>query len=154
MTQRQSIGKALGLFRPDPSWQRACSEVHKIVDSYIDRAITDAKLNNASGKTPFDEYREKSQFERGILHEFVKEERDRYFLRNQLLNVFLPARDSASIGISDVFFNLARHPDVWARLREELKRWQDRPMCFEVLKEMKYLQAVMRESMFLGNFDV
>lgn len=82
-----------------------------------------------------------------MLHELVKDTQDRRFLRDQLLNVFLPARDSSAIGLSDLFFNLARHPEVWRKLRSEVLKI-NQPLTFDLLKSMKHLQCVLKESKF------
>ncbi|KAL2043608.1 hypothetical protein N7G274_003915 [Stereocaulon virgatum] len=80
-----------------------------------------------------------------MLHEFIKDTQDRKFLRDQLLNVFLPARDASSTGLSGLFFHLARNPRVWTKLRSEAPKI-DQPLTFDVLKSMKHLHCVFRES--------
>ena len=67
------------------------------------------------------------------------------FLRDQLLNVFLGAKDTATIGISDVFFHLARHPTVWRELRQEILR-NEVPLDPGSFSSLRYLQAVFHES--------
>jgi len=62
--------------------------------------------------------------------------------------VYFPARDTAYVGISDVFFQLARHPEVWQRLRAEVLTISQ-PLSFEYLKSLKYVQSVISESLRL-----
>ncbi|KAF7885725.1 uncharacterized protein EAF02_004234 [Botrytis sinoallii] len=53
------------------------------------------------------------------LDELVEKTKDKTELRNQMLNLFLPARDSTSSATGFIYFHLAFHPDVWIKLREE-----------------------------------
>lgn len=63
------------------------------------------------------------------------------------MNVFFPARDTAGILASNIIFMLARHPDIWNRVREETKGIGDQKLTFELLKSLKYTQGVINESM-------
>ena len=81
-----------------------------------------------------------------LLEEMVNETQDRTELRHQIMNVFFPARDSTAIAVSNVFFQLARHPNVWHRLREEISATVSGPLDFEMLSSMKYLRYVLNES--------
>ena len=149
MTTRINLGRALSLFNHDPEWREAYTNVHAVVDGYIDRAVEQRQLLEKPTK---DLEHDSSQTELAkrpfsMLHELLKDTKDRKFLRDQLLNVFLPARDSSSIGLSDLFFHLARNPRVWTKLRSEALEI-DQELTFDVLKSMEYLQCVLRESKF------
>ena len=132
-------------------WKDACAEVHAVVDKYIDRALSEQADNEAKSSPqqssgtasdiiPADRDRPVS-----FLHELVKETKDRRFIRDQIISLFFPARDAQAIAISDLFFQLARNPRVWTKLRTEVLT-HDGPNTFESLKKMKYLQAVLNES--------
>jgi cytochrome P450 monooxygenase len=65
----------------------------------------------------------------------------------EMLLLFVPNNDTTSIFVSNVFWNLARYPDVYAKVREEvLSVGEDTPLVYECLKGMKYLEAVLNES--------
>lgn len=115
---------------------QAYEEVYQVVDSFIARAIQ----RNASGK--HDGARQTI-----LVDEMLKETDDRLYLRYQLLHVFVGARDTPAVAVSDVFFQLARLPEVWGKLRAEVLAIRE-PLSFELFKSMKYLQNVLRESMF------
>ena len=83
-----------------------------------------------------------------LAHELAKQTGDRDAVRQELLNVFFAAHDSAAIALTSVMFDLARHPAVWARLREEVLGLGDAPVTFEVLKSLTYLKWVVNESKF------
>ncbi len=140
MTKRTASGRALVLFNRDSKWQRAYTKVHAIIDGYIKSALEQHLADNAKmPSSSRSSTKVSGPHSFSMLHELVKDTQDRRFLRDQLLNVFLPARDSSTIGLSDLFFNLARHPEVWRRFRSEVLK-TDRPPTFDLLKSMRYLQ--------------
>ncbi|KUJ07753.1 cytochrome P450 alkane hydroxylase-like protein [Mollisia scopiformis] len=132
------LGRLAFLQGIDTHWKKACQVVHSFIDRNIDVAIQRRNRNSQdSTKRSF-----------VLLDELVKETQDRLYLRSQLLNIFLPARDSTAIGIANVFFLIARHPLVWDKLRAEVLN-NDAPVNFETLKSMKYVRHVVNESLRL-----
>ena len=65
-----------------------------------------------------------------VAHELAKRTEDRDAVRQELLNVFFAAHDGAAIALTSIVFDLARHPAVWARLREEVLGFGDAPVTF------------------------
>lgn len=84
-----------------------------------------------------------------LLHEMAKQIRDPIDLRFQIFNVFVPARDSVSILISNALFFLARKPDLWARLRKESVGLGDQPITFELLMSLQLFRYVINETLRL-----
>ena len=80
-----------------------------------------------------------------ILDQLVKVLHDRSEIRNQIVNIFLPARDSTAIGLSGVVFLVARHPRVWKKLRAEVLSARG-PVTYDLLKSLKYMHCVLNES--------
>jgi cytochrome P450 len=78
--------------------------------------------------------------------------RDPRVLRDQLVAVLLAGRDTTAATLSFCLFELSRNPEVVARLRDEIR---DRlgvganaqKPSYTDLKEMKYLNAVLNETM-------
>ena len=130
------LGPLMNLLGSDKEWKKAVAEVHARIDKYVDAALQRRREGGSSQITS-------SSYV--FADQLVYETQDRLFLRDQLLNVFFPARDSAAIGASCVFFMLARNPDAWQKLRGEVLKI-DQPITFEVLKSMKYLSWVLNES--------
>ena len=83
-----------------------------------------------------------------FIHELVKALEDPVRIRDEMLSVLLASRDTTASLLSNMWFTLARRPDIWAKLRKEVDETLrgERP-TFEQLKEMKYLKAVMNECM-------
>ena len=148
MSKRTGLGKALQIFGDDPEWRQSCEYVRSVFDDYIQHGISRVQY----GTTEKDGLRDRDESHStnvngttSMLTEILKSHRDRQFLRDQLLNVFIGAKDTATIGISDVFFHLSRYPKVWRQFRQEVLQ-QKTPIKPEDFGSMKYLQAVLHES--------
>lgn len=78
--------------------------------------------------------------------------KDKVFLRNQMLNCFMPGRDSVAIMISHVMFHMARHPEMYEKVRAEVLAagFDHEAMSYEAIKKLAYTNAVVNESMRLG----
>ncbi len=122
----------------DRRFWRSCAIAREFVENYVEKALSSQE--SADNKS-----------DRLILaHEFAKRTKDRDDIRNQLLNVFLPAHDATSVALTNIFFNLARNPEIYAKLREEILAAGDAEWTFERLKNLKYLQNVMNETFRLN----
>jgi len=126
----------------DTQLKRDVAQIHTFVDKYVDLALRH-KTVSISTTGHVSEY--------VFLDELVKTTHDRFELRNQLLNVFSPSRDSTSSAIGFVFFHLARNRRVWERLRLEVLELGSKPLTFESLKTLKYLRFVINESRSFHN---
>ena len=84
-----------------------------------------------------------------FLHELVSQTSDKVKIRSELLNILLAGRDTTASLLSNFWFELANRPGVWGRLRREVDSQDGEPPTFEKLKDMKYLRAVLNESLRL-----
>lgn len=72
---------------------------------------------------------------------------DKKVLRDQLVNTLLAARDTTAATLSWLFYELAYHPDAYAKLRAEvidIIGVNGKP-TYDQLKNMKYLQWCINE---------
>ncbi|RYP26074.1 hypothetical protein DL767_008177 [Monosporascus sp. MG133] len=68
-------------------------------------------------------------------------------LRSQVCLTIVPADDTISIFISNCIWHLARHPDAWGKLRQEIMALgKDTPLTFDILRNMTYLNGVLNET--------
>ncbi|CAK9437224.1 uncharacterized protein LODBEIA_P16020 [Lodderomyces beijingensis] len=88
-----------------------------------------------------------------FLYELAKQTRDAAVLRDQSLNILLAGRDTTAGLLSFAIFELARNPDMYAKLRKEiLERFGPTDLediTFESLKSCEYLKAVLNETLRL-----
>lgn len=118
-----------------------CKIVHDFVQRYIDEALRWRRTWDGGEKTapPTGQYT--------FLFELVKETTDPEVLRGEVLNLLLAGRDTTASLLGSMFFQLAKRPDIWARLRSEVAELHGAKPSFEELKNMKLLQWCMKESM-------
>ncbi|KAL9632194.1 MAG: hypothetical protein Q9164_005474 [Protoblastenia rupestris] len=132
----------LGLFLPDWKVKGHIKTVHSFVDNLIQRALVDRATPNASDNIrPLKRY--------VFLHELLDQTSDLVKIRSELLNILLAGRDTTASFLSNVWFELSRRPLVWSRLQDEISTLPSCKPSFEELKNLKYLQATMNESLRL-----
>jgi len=118
---------------------------HEFVDQFVDEAVRyreKAGADDAAAAGP-----EKYVF----LREIANATTDKRRLRDELLNVLLAGRDTTASLLSNLWFEIARRPAVFARLRAEvadvLPRRQ-RP-TYAQLRGMRFLRFCVSESLRL-----
>ncbi len=147
---RLQMSKWLWMFRWKP-WFDAIDLVHDFIDRQVDRAYQERaekdKGNDAAQKDSSFGVELKPERTDLLWSMVGNVPEDRERLRSEMLLLFVPNNDTTSIFISNVFWNLARFPDVYAKVREEvLSLGEDTRLTYEVLRSMKYLEGVLNES--------
>ena len=84
-----------------------------------------------------------------FLYELLGQTRDKIKIRSELLNILLAGRDTTASLLSNIWFELSKRQDVWRRLRKEVDSLEGEIPSFEQLRKMKYLRAVVNESLRL-----
>ena len=132
----------------DPKWFSSVSHVHRWVDGYIDNAFT-CLANEKSQSQDLSAPGNKS-----LLREMARNFPSREELRSQITAVFMPARETIGFAMGNVFHAIARHPDVYQKLREEILEHAppEQPLIYDTLKSLRYTQAVVNESELLSFF--
>lgn len=130
-------------------FRRNCRTVHNFIDSFVREALekgpTEKDLEKASGQKP------KYVF----LDALIKQTRDPLELRSQLQNILLAGRDTTAGLLGWTFWELARKPDVFNKLRAailaDFGEYNDlvrgETITFEKLKSCTYLQHVLSETL-------
>ena len=127
-----------------PKFRRACRASHHFVDQAIQKALDDADV--ARPNSPANATKDQYVF----IDALIQETRDKKVLRDQCLNVLLAGRDTTACCLSWAFRLLAQHPQVLAKLRNEIQLisglGKDAPLpTREDLKKMRYLDLVLKE---------
>lgn len=84
-----------------------------------------------------------------FLYELISQTSDKVKIRDELLNVLLAGRDTTASFLSNIWFMLSKRPEILARLREEVDVLDGEIPSLEQLKNMKYLRALLNESLRL-----
>lgn len=132
-------------------FQDAVARCHAFFDHYVEQALRS------------DSSRDGQEPEKGaiggqyvFMDELVRRTRDPIELRSSLLQVLIAGRDTTAGLLGWTFWLLARHPEVYAKLRrvvlEEFGQYRAEDhsrISFETLKSCKYLQYVLNETLRL-----
>ena len=120
---------------PRKSFYKGLKVINEFVNPFIDDTL----------RLSPDELATKTKTEEGytFLHALASYTRDRNVLRDQLVAVLLAGRDTTASTLSWTFYELARHPEVFRKLREEIisKVGLVEAPTYQHLKDMKYLQV-------------
>lgn len=130
----------LGIFRFtrgwDFEWRNAVAQFHALIESFIAKAAEKDRTST----------RMKDTQPCILVDELLSLTDSLAEVYGPLMNVYLPARDAAAIGVSNILFFLARHPPAWAKVRAEvLANAPTGHITYELLKSMKYLQYTISE---------
>jgi cytochrome P450 len=114
--------------------------VHDFVDYYVDKAC--AERDQQQQKPSADE--------RYIfITELVSQTTDRTRIRSELLNILLAGRDTTASLLTNLWWLLSKHPSAWSKLQTEIATLQNAHPTFEQLKDLKYLRALLNETLRL-----
>ncbi|PYH81294.1 n-alkane-inducible cytochrome P450 [Aspergillus uvarum CBS 121591] len=83
-------------------------------------------------------------------HELASRTSDQRRILDELMNVLLAGRDTTASLLSNMFFMLAKHPEVWAKLRMEVvTALEGRLPSYEELRGWRNLRCCVNESLRL-----
>ncbi|CAI5757417.1 unnamed protein product [Candida verbasci] len=128
----------------DKEGKRQADQVREFCRYYVNKAF---KLSPK-------ELEEKSKDKYYLLYEIMKTQNDKGIVLDQVINVLLAGRDTTGSLISFVFFELARNPEIWNKLKNEIYKHfgygspEDiSKITFETLKQCQYLRWVIFETL-------
>ena len=121
----------LSRFQYNTAASQAKRRVFEYVDKYIDESLS---RNQNSGNYG------------NVLTELADAISDPKLLRDQVLHILLASRDTTASLLSNLFFMLARRPDLYRKLRQEVvdTLGNEQP-AFDQLKDMTYLKWCVNE---------
>ncbi|KAK1782742.1 cytochrome P450 [Copromyces sp. CBS 386.78] len=138
-TSREAAKKArlgtLLLLLPDGEFQAAVTRVREYVRTYIRKSQAE--------KT------DKKERDYIFLHEILQSGADEEHAIDQVLSVIIAGRDTTAAAMTACFYYLARNPEAVQKLRKEILDVEDEMPTWEQLKNMKYLNMVIKEGLRL-----
>jgi cytochrome P450 len=135
-------GKWARLFPTNKRFEADRKFVHDFVDYYVDKGL--AKRSQLLAESS-----EKKSQRYVFIDELVRQTTDRVRIRSELLNILLAGRDTTASLLTNVWHVLSKRPDIWTKLQAEISQLNGSLPTFEQLKELKYLQSVLSESLRL-----
>ncbi|KAF4623248.1 hypothetical protein D9613_002331 [Agrocybe pediades] len=120
----------------------------QVVNAYIEPIVKEALIRKKS--LPPKEKGSEEEYET-LLDHLVSVTDDPTVLKDEILNIMIAGRDTTAATLTFIIYFLSIYPDVLARLREEIisKVGHTRRPDYDDVKEMKYLRAVINETLRL-----
>jgi cytochrome P450 len=119
----------------------------KVIDNFVN-----VYIEKALALSP-EELEKKTNHDQGytFLHAIAGYTRDRKVLRDQLVSVLLAGRDTTACTLAWSIYELSLQPQIVTKLRQEIINHigLERAPTYQDLKEMKYLQHVINETLRL-----
>ncbi|KAF8837108.1 cytochrome P450 [Paxillus ammoniavirescens] len=86
-----------------------------------------------------------------LLEHLVNYTEDRTIIKDEALNIMIAGRDTTAATLTFAIYMLSQHPDVLARLRDEIltKVGSSRKPTHDDMRDMKYLRACINETLRL-----
>ena len=107
---------------PQRRFYAAIKEVNDWIDGYVDRAMSKhASLAKENEEKQSIELPAKDSERHVLLRELCRTTDDRDLIRDEILSAFVGGRDTTGGLLGNLFFMLARKPDLWKRLRSEVE---------------------------------
>ncbi|KAH6876755.1 cytochrome P450 CYP584G1 [Thelonectria olida] len=144
---RMRMAKA-GRFYHHPEYLPACRFVHEYIEKVLDETAQLERQRQADRKAG-EEAEDSADEPYSLVKELIRGGVDRVDIRYQVLNILVALRDTSACLMSAAVFELARRPDVQAKLRREVNETLEdgRHPTFKDLKSMVYLSRVVRETL-------
>lgn len=150
LEERWRLG-SLARILPQPQFYRNVALVHSYFERHVEQAlqyrkVLELKEANETGKND-DALQAKVESEGRyvFLRELAKITQNKLLLRDELLSVFLAGRDTTASLLSNVFFVLARRPDLWLKIREEVESLDGAAPTLEQVNSMVYIRNSLSE---------
>ncbi|KAG9244570.1 cytochrome P450 [Calycina marina] len=126
---------------PRGRFRKGLKVVNDFVNQFIEQALAlspkdlESKTKTVEGFT--------------FLHSLASFTSDRKVLRDQLVAILLAGRDTTACGLSWIFYEIARNPEIVKKLCAEIEETVglNRLPTYEDLKGMKYINNVIKEAL-------
>ncbi|KAI9923720.1 hypothetical protein ASPWEDRAFT_32301 [Aspergillus wentii DTO 134E9] len=146
IANRARLGPLKYLYRDSKANEtdRIC---HELVSQFVDRALKFRERYDEEKAVmgEKDEKKEKYLFLQGL----AQQTGDRKRIQDELMNVLLAGRDTTASLLSNMFFMVAKRPDIWNKLRQEVATLEGRAPTYEQLRNLTYVKYCLNESLRL-----
>ena len=132
---------SLATFTHTPTFNKDRHSVHEFIDYFVQKALERQRNSSSSSQGTNDHQNHHEAF----IDRLTEEVQDPVRLRGEILNVILAGRDTTASLLSNLWFVLARRPDVWRKLREEIEFLGGHAPTLEQLSGLKYLRYCIKE---------
>ncbi|KAG9245337.1 cytochrome P450 [Calycina marina] len=132
------VGK-LGNILPDPKFTRDKAFIHEYISAYVKKAVSLAASSTAKP----------NPHHYIFLEHLAQAGHGEKKIQDELMNILLAGRDTTATLLSHMWYVLARRPDVFNKLRAEVRKYRNQVLTPELINEMKYLRWCLNETLRL-----
>jgi cytochrome P450 len=129
----------LNRFRKNEEGEKAIKICHAYIQKFVDNALRFRQEMDAAKSAGTKD--EKYYF----IQEVAKQTTDKKRIREELINILLAGRDTTASLLSNMFFQIAKRPDIYAKLRDEVASLEGRTPTYAELRNLKYLKWCLNE---------
>ena len=136
----------LGPFRRFQGSRRNAHDAYQVCRSYVERYVDQAMALRTS--TLVGEVARSNQSQNrhdSLLRQLASSGVSKEKIRAELLSVLIAARDTTSNLLGNLFFVLARRPDTWAKIRDEVGHLDTNVPTYEQLRHLTYAKYCINE---------
>ena len=141
-----ALGSLAG-FTHTPRFNKDRRSVHDFIDHFVQKALERHNNPSSTSQGSNDAQTQNEAF----IDKLTQKVQDPIRLRGEILNVLLAGRDTTASLLSNLWFVLARRPDVWEKLREEVDFLGGHAPTLEQLKDLKFLRYCINECKYDRN---
>jgi cytochrome P450 len=125
---------------PRKEGAEAIKYAHSAVEGWVKQAM---QIKTSAGSSE----KVKGRGERYVfVNELARhEEVDATRIRDETLNILLAGRDTTASLLSNLWFVLAKEPEIYKKLQAEVNELNDKPPSYESLRNMKYIKYTVQE---------
>lgn len=106
--------------------------------------VVDGLMANAERKTPKDHEDGKSEH---LIEHLRRSGSSVEVIRYEAVNILLAARDTTASLLTSCVYELAGRDELWTKLRTEVSQLNGSSISFEDVRELKFLRAVINETL-------
>lgn len=138
ITMRLRLG-VFDRFRNNTKGEEAIQICHRYIERFVDDAL---EFRKQLDKEKLSGAKDEKYY---FIQEVAKQTTDKKRIRDELINILLAGRDTTASLLSNMFFQLAKKPEIYAKLREEIASLGGRTPSYEELRNFKYLKWCLNE---------
>jgi cytochrome P450 len=127
-------------FRKNQEGEEAIQICHRYIERFVDDALKFRKELDEEKKTGT--LKDEKYY---FIQEVAKQTTDKKRIRDELINILVAGRDTTASLLSNMFFQFAKRPEIYAKLREEVASLDGRLPTYDDLKSLKYLKWCLNE---------
>ncbi|KAF5598668.1 cytochrome p450 [Fusarium pseudocircinatum] len=140
----------LGPFRRFQGSRSKAHDAYQVCRSYVEHYVDQAMaLRTSPSKGELPRESESKNRHDSLLRQLASSGVSKEKIRAELLSVLIAARDTTSNLLGNLFFILARRPDIWTKIRDEVKHLDTSEPTYEQLRHLTYAKYCINESLRL-----